>query len=128
MTFRDLDYLFNSFFYTWPQQEKPPISREIIQDSDKVKGVRLQLALAGFAESDLQVWPESNTLKIIGNNTHNKEINDKFKCCFEKTLPVSKELDVSKASVKFMNGILEIFIPVAEKEEKKRIFLFGSAK
>jgi HSP20 family protein len=124
MVLRDLDYLFNSLFYTWPQQEKPPISREMVYDKEVLTGVRLQLALAGYSKDDIKVKLSSGTLKIIGDNLRNSEINEKFRSSFEKTITISKDLDLNKASVKFENGILEVFVPVAEREEKW-IFLLG---
>lgn len=126
ITFTTLENMIDQLFYKWDTNSKPPVSAIPILDEakNKVNGVNIQYALAGFKEEDLNIWHENNVLYVKGDNTYNKDISDKFKCYFKQRFPVSKELDLSKTEIKLENGLLSIIIPIAEKEDKK-IWLLG---
>lgn len=117
---------FNKAFYNWPTESKPPIDQAYKRDdSGEVIGVELQLALAGFKEEFIQVYTEGSVLVLAGDNRADDSISAKFRCSFERSLSLTKYYDPSKTDVTFVNGLLTVFVPVAEHERKKT-FLFGN--
>jgi HSP20 family molecular chaperone IbpA len=82
------------------------------------------MALAGFTENDVKVWHDGHVLNINGSNRNNQEIADKFTCEFSHSIAISKNLELSKAEVSLINGILSIKIPI-NKDKTKKNFLFG---
>lgn len=119
-----LDSLFDSLFYNFPKEIKPPVTTEIRYDGRVPKNVLIQVALAGFSEEDINIWCEDNNLCISGDNTKKEGILDKFKTQFEWHWPVSKKLSIENTKIDFTNGLLTIDIPVIVPE-KKKIFLKG---
>lgn len=124
-TFASFDQVFDSLFYSWPKQIKPPIERFPVYDSDgNITRVEIQMALAGFKKGDVKVYAESGLLHIEGDNTKNKEVAERFRSNFSHQFSYSKKLDVDKAEVSLDNGVLMIKIPVQEEVKNKKL-LFG---
>lgn len=122
------DELFDNFFYRWPKETKPPIEAYSVynEDNTALAGIRIQMALAGFSEEDVKVWfdEEEGKLHISGSNKDKEDILDRFKCEFDHTIVYSSELDVQNSKVTLVNGMLDVFVPLIEKKQKK-VFLFG---
>lgn len=121
--FKDLDDL----FYNLPKDSKPPMIYDYIydQESNKPTGVKIQVAVAGYKEEDLEVFFEKECLHIYGNNTERKEVLGKFKSSFKKVIPVSSSLNLEEASVVFFDGILEVTIPAAKPPKKNLLKIFS---
>jgi HSP20 family molecular chaperone IbpA len=122
--FAQFNNLINSCFYSFPEETKPPISKEVVTVNGADEGIRLQLAVAGFKDDDFEIFYEGNALTINGDNKMNLDVNEKFRCSFTKVFPVTKDLDLSKMVVSTDHGILSIFIPVASKIDR-RVFVLG---
>lgn len=125
---RDLPNLFDSLFFSWPTEPKPPIESFPIVDSEsaeggQVKGWEIQMAVAGFKEKDIEVWSEGKVLHIKGSNKENNVAN-RFTCSFNHRIPCSKHLDLESAAVKLEDGILSIQIPMEEERVEQRRYLF----
>lgn len=122
------DEVFDDFFYRWPKEAKPPMQADSVYNEDKTAlvGFRIQVALAGFSEKDIKVFYDDSEgkLHIKGSNSSREEILDKFKCDFDHTVIFSNEVDVSSAKVDLKDGLLNIFLPLVQKQEKK-VYLFG---
>lgn len=122
------DDLFDSFFYRFPKETKPPIEAHSVYNDENTEliGVRVQMALAGFSKDDVKVWFDDveGKLHISGNNLEKENILDRFKSDFDNTLVYSSALNVEEAEVNLKDGMLDVFIPLAEKKQKK-VFLFG---
>ena len=126
--FNDFDCLFNDFFGSWPTLTKPPMDKFPIidpdSDDDVLKGWSIQLALAGYDESDIKVWNEADKLHIMADNTSRENISEKFRSKFHHEIKVYRDLDLENSKVSFNNGILDISIPVKRFETNKKL-LFG---
>lgn len=120
---KNLEELFESLFYRYPDDTKPPIENFPIYKDNSLKGYKIQMALAGFKEEDLKVWFDERTIVIEGSNLET-DIADKFKCDFKREFNCSNKLDLSAAKVSFENGLLDIYLPIIEPE-KKKTYLFG---
>ena len=91
--------------------------------------VRLTIAVTGWNAKDLLVSIDDDVLIINGGDIKNtiplegewhtiqKRIKD---VPFVKRIPIPKELDLNKATVKHNNGTLVITIPISEKVVEKR--------
>lgn len=114
-------------FYSFPTGTKPPSDYVYKTDEsgDKILGVEIQLALAGYSEKDIKVWREGSVVCVSGSNLENSNLSAKFTSKFEKAFSITKYYDLDEISVSFENGLLRICIPVAEKEKIKH-HLFGT--
>lgn len=128
---RDWTDIIDQFFFGWPKETKPPMANDVILDKDgNVEGVRVQLALAGFNEDEIKVHVDNYDRRIYvsGDNTARENILAKFKSKFEYSIPCSGKLALTSEAVKvtFINGMLNIEIPVIEKKQK--VLLFGKSE
>ena len=121
-----IDQLFDSFFYTWPKQAKPPIERFINTDKDgEVTSFEIQMALAGYKEEDVFVEAESGYLKIKADNTKRENVSERFKSNISYSIPYSNKLDVEATKITLEDGLLSISIPIKEDVKPKKRLLFG---
>jgi HSP20 family molecular chaperone IbpA len=122
--------MLNEFFYEWDDKVKPPVAASSIPGVSapggrtSCAGVRVQLALAGYKEEDIKVFFEKDVLYVTGDNTNRENVDPKFRSTFSNRFPVSKELNLLKATTTFEDGLLTISIPLC-KEETPRTYLFG---
>lgn len=97
----------------------PPYN--LIRKSDSV--VLLELAIAGFAETEISVSVENGYLKIAGKKVTDDEINFLYKGigtrAFERSFYLSDDAKVTDAS--YVSGILTITVEYPKPEEKKPI-------
>lgn len=124
--FNSISNLIDNFFYKWEDSIKPPMAvRQLLsEDKKSCTGVELQFAVAGFKEKDLEVYVESNVLYVKGSNIQNSDIDPRFRSEFKNSFPVSKDLDLSKTTIRLEDGLLSISIPL-QKEESVRKYLLG---
>jgi HSP20 family molecular chaperone IbpA len=124
-TLLSLDDLFSSWFYNWDDKIKPPATKAVVSKDEGLSysDAKLQFALAGFKLEDLNVYVERNVLYIEGSNLHRDNVMKKFKSSFKHEIPVSRDLDLSKLSVSFEDGLLTVLIPVANRSEERTYFL-----
>ena len=94
------------------------------KSKNQIIGREIQIALAGFTESDVKVWNQDNVLHIEGDSTHNDDISSKFRCKFHYEIPCIKELYLEGAHVFFKDGLLRIQLLIKEKQHNKN-YLFG---
>lgn len=125
---KEWDELFDSLFYRWPKEAKPPIGAYSVYNENQTEliGVRIQMALAGFSKDDVKVWfdDEEGMLHISGTNMKKEKVLNRFRCEFDHSVPYASSLDVKHAQVELEDGMLDIYIPLIEKKAKK-VFLFG---
>jgi HSP20 family molecular chaperone IbpA len=125
--FAEIDSIFNSFFFNFPKEIKPPAAYKILKDDlGKTKGFLLQVAVAGFEEKDLKVWSEDNVLFVEGDNSSNEEVVNRFKNKFSWQIQTANDVDLDNVAISFKNGLLSLDIPIKTKEKNKR-YLLGSA-
>lgn len=123
---RELDNLFNTFFYSFPREDpKPPVSVEMVPDNEGgFAGAQIQFAVAGFEEEDLEIYFEGRTLVIEGDNLKRDHVSEKFKCAFSRKISIRENLDLEKAEITLKNGILNILLPVKDPK-KSRTYILG---
>jgi HSP20 family molecular chaperone IbpA len=124
-TLLSLDELFNSWFYNWDDRIKPPATKGAISkdQGSSYSDVKLQFALAGYKSEDLNVYIERNILHIEGSNTHRENVLSKFRSSFKHEIPVSRDLDLTKMTVSFEDGLLTILIPLNKADTERTYFL-----
>ncbi|HEY0088225.1 MAG TPA: Hsp20 family protein, partial [Candidatus Lokiarchaeia archaeon] len=109
--------LWDLFFFNKPvEYTKPPSNLYEVYEEKEFKGLRLQVALAGFSKKDVQIVAKGTTLKISGKNIK-ESVNPKFQCEFSWEYSIRKDLDLEKVEGSLENGLLSLFIP-AKKSEK----------
>lgn len=119
----DFNDVFNSLFYNFPKEVKPPMDTSLKKEEDGSSKVLLQAALAGFNKEEIKVWYEDNVLLLTGDNSQNDEILPKFRSSFSWKFPVSDKIDLEHAEVDFKNGLLSISLPVINPVKKKTYLL-----
>lgn len=81
----------------------------------------LEVAVAGFKESELDVSVEDGTLKVSGRKGEEQTLNYIHKGigtrAFERTFALSQDARVERAE--YADGILSVFINYVVPEEKK---------
>jgi molecular chaperone IbpA len=81
----------------------------------------LEIAVAGFKESEVTVVVEDEKLKVSGKKEATETSNYVYKGigtrAFEKTFALSKDTKVTKAE--YADGILSVFVHYEVPEEKK---------
>ena len=123
------DY-FDRYFYRWPsfkdETDTAWAPRVDINETDKE--VTLDVELPGLEKKDVTVEVRDNTLTISGERTNEKKTDDNY--CrrverhygkFERTFSLSDEVDASKISAKYKNGVLSLALPKTEKALPKEI-------
>ncbi len=121
-----LEDLLKLFFYSFPTDQKPPVTWKFDHKDDERNpvGVIVQMAVAGCREEDIKVWLEDKAIIVEGSN-EGRGVSDKFKLDFKRTFAVSKELNPTKATAKVEDGILTINIPMADQAENRTYILGG---
>lgn len=129
---RELDTIFNRFFYSFPREDpKPPVSVQMIPAGEDgyLKGeyasAQVQFAVAGFEEDDLKIYFEGRTLVIEGDNLKHDHVSDKFKCAFTRKISIRENLDLENTSISLKNGILNIILPIHDPEKNRKYILGG---
>ncbi len=81
----------------------------------------LELAVAGFKDSEISVIVEDEHLKISGKKTESDDINYLYKGigtrAFERTFALSKDSKIEGAE--YVDGILSVFVSYEIPKEKK---------
>lgn len=125
------DPFFKTFFLTFPNKEaRPPSDYYVVYgDKENVLGCRILYALAGFKQEDIKVYSEKGKLYIeADNNKEDRETTGtKFVCKFKHFFNLSDIADPDNIKVSFENGLLSVFVPIKEAEQKLRILHFGKS-
>lgn len=96
--------------------------------SENEKEIKVKAELPGIEPKDIELTIQNNTLILKGEKKfEEEEKKDNFhriECrygSFYRTIPLPAEVDESKVSAKFKNGVLEIKLPKKEEAKGKRI-------
>lgn len=101
------------------------VASEIMEnDSDVIARIKAP----GMETGDFQVEVLGGYLQVKGSKDMKREekgaryyIMERAYGSFTRSLPLPAEVEVSKASAKYKNGVLNITLPKSEKNRKKRI-------
>jgi molecular chaperone IbpA len=85
------------------------------------KGFRLEVALAGFSKNEIDVEVKDRVLTIRATPAEKQDVvylrqGISYKN-METTFQLSDKIDISKISVKFVNGLLMVDVPLREDEQ-----------
>jgi HSP20 family molecular chaperone IbpA len=124
-----IDQLFDAFFNNpMPQIEKTTQGYPLTDIYKDVDGNQvIEMALAGFNKSDIQITCGPNKSMIIGcEKPNDKEANSSnrriARRSFKKTFfDYHNQLDFNKSQATFENGLLRVTIPLIEEKEYKII-------
>ncbi len=125
----DLYRLFDSSLLNFPandQFQKNWLPHTDIHDmKDKLV---IKTDLPGMEKEDIEVSIEGNTLFIKGEKKHEEKVQDsgclrseRFFGHFERSLPLTEDIDTSKVDASFKNGVLTLNIPKHEGAKPKQI-------
>jgi HSP20 family molecular chaperone IbpA len=126
-TFNDFDILFHNFFtpsagFSPPNYTKQPHPLNIFYTDE---GLFFEVACTGLTKDDVNVKIEEDLLKISYTKPEEEGTPTNIihrglsKKSFDLGYKISAKFDLSKADAKLENGLLEIFIPTAEKAKPK---------
>ncbi len=98
-----------------------PASNIIEQDAT----IRIDLAIPGFAKSEVKIAIEKDLLTISANKEANKEAGYKLRefdySDFRRSFRLSEKIDQDAISAEFKNGILSVTLVKKEEEPAKTI-------
>jgi len=123
---RTFDELWEVMFHSFPSETKPPLALETYGDNSEDGGVLIQMAVAGFQDSDIRVYTQNGVLYLEGDNTQREEVPEKFRSKFIRTLPSKNNIDLDKTKVDLTHGILTVKVPFIQPESN-RTYLFGDS-
>ncbi len=121
--------LMESFF-------KDPFEFSLLRDvaypavniSENEKEVKVKAELPGLDPKDIELSIQNNTLILKGEKKmEEEEKKDNFhriECSygsFYRAIPLPSEIDDTKVSAKFKNGVLEVILPKKEGAQGKKI-------
>lgn len=127
--FNEWDILFHNFFYPtsgFGSAATTKQSHPLNIHYDEA-GLYFEIACTGLTKNDVSIGIEDDLLKISYDKPEEKEIHPGTihrglsKKSFKLGYKISSKYDLSKADGKLENGLLEIFIPIAEKAKPKTI-------
>ena len=123
------DILFRNLFNAESQfapalQSKQPHPVNIFYDD---KGLHFEVACTGLTKKEVDINIEGDILKISYKKPDNDEFhegtiyNGLSKKSFNLGYKIAPKFDLSGATAELANGLLEIFIPIAEEAKPKSI-------
>ena len=123
------DILFRNLFNAESQfapalQSKQPHPVNIFYDD---KGLHFEVACTGLTKKEVGINIEGDILKISYKKPENEEFhegtiyNGLSKKSFNLGYKIAPKFDLSITEAKLENGLLEIFIPIAEEAKAKSI-------
>ena len=123
------DILFRNLFNAESQfapalQSKQPHPVNIFYDD---KGLHFEVACTGLTKKEVGINIEGDILKISYKKPENEEFhegtiyNGLSKKSFNLGYKIAPKFDLSGATAELANGLLEIFIPIAEEAKPKSI-------
>ena len=140
--FEDMDQLFDRFMdrvyprgfrltprWEWPELPQPFAGkRPNVDVIDRDDEILVRAELPGVEKKDLEVSMSENTLTIKATSSYEKEESkeDYFRSeiahgSFARTITLPCEVDESKTSAKFSNGVLELTMPKLAKAKRRKI-------
>jgi len=90
-------------------------------------GLGLDIACTGIPKEDIEILIEDNTIKIHYNKlpSDKKEVEYLHKGIAKRSFHLGWKIDnkyeLSKASAEFVNGLLQVTIPLAKGKETKKL-------
>ena len=123
------DILFRNLYNAESQfapalQSKQPHPVNIFYDN---KGLHFEVACTGLTKKEVGINIEGDILKISYKKPENEEFhegtiyNGLSKKSFNLGYKIAPKFDLSGATAELANGLLEIFIPIAEEAKPKSI-------
>jgi len=95
--------------------------------SENDKEIKISAELPGMDEKDIDVTISRDSLTIKGEKQEESEDKGKdyYRCerrygSFHRVIPLSSEVDESKAEAEFKKGVLKIRLPKTEETQKSR--------
>jgi HSP20 family protein len=132
---RDIDRVFGDFLTDWtrPDRTLSMFDRQMgsfmpeIDVKETENEFRVTADLPGMDEKDLEVTFVDGALSIKGEKReeHEEEKGDVYHAerrygAFERMIPLSSDIDLSKAKATFKKGVLKITLPKTENARSNR--------
>ena len=97
---------------TWPS----------VEFSENDKEIRVMAEVPGLEENDIEILLEDGVLTLRGEkNTEtedkDRQFSERYYGRFERRLALGREIDESKVSATFKNGVLTVTLPKSEKAQ-----------
>lgn len=120
----DFDTFFDDMFGNWGIRNSTIPSVDVIEDKDQYT---IEAELAGYDEKDIKVDLDNHVLHLSsekhGTNNDNRKylVRERSFVKFDRSFTLPENVNESKISAEFKNGILKISIPKVPVEEPKHI-------
>ena len=120
----DFDTFFDDMFGNWGIRNSTIPSVDVIEDKDQYT---IEAELAGYDEKDIKVDLDNHVLHLSsekhGTNNDNRKylVRERSFVKFDRSFTLPENVNESKISAEFKNGILRIAIPKVPVEEPKHI-------
>jgi len=128
---RSFDVPMSRFGQVWPMSTTWPE----LEISETDKDVRVTAEVPGLEEKDVEVLLEDGVLTLRGEKraeTEDKDrhFSERFYGQFERRIPLGVEVEDTKATASFKNGLLTIVLPKSAKAQSKakRIAINGQGQ
>lgn len=99
-----------------------------VEETDKDIMVRVELP--GIDKKDCRITIEGNVLYVSGEKHYERESGDstyhvmeRAYGAFQRSIPLPRNIDASKAEAKYKNGVLHIRLPKADEEKSRKVTL-----
>ena len=83
-----------------------------VLESKKDNSIKIIVEMPGVTKENIKVTENQGMVNITAENGDRK---------YNKNIPTGKKLDADKSKAKYLNGILELKIPLRKSEEEKNI-------
>jgi len=129
---RSFDAPTSRFGQFWPMATSNWPHLEIAETDQEV---RVTAEVAGLDEKDIEVLVEDDVLTLRGekraeNEDKDRHFSERFYGQFERRIPLGVEVEDTKATASFKNGLLTIVLPKSAKAQSKakRIAINGQGQ
>ena len=122
---RDFDTLFDGVFGSRAAESSHPWWPSL-ESYQKDGYLHVRMDVPGVDPKDIEVSLTGNTLKVTGERKAEQEgakggYREVQYGRFERTLTVPDGLDPDKISARYVNGVLELTLPVPESAETRKV-------
>jgi HSP20 family protein len=83
-----------------------------VLESKKDNSIKIIVEMPGVTKENIKVTENQGMVNITAENGDRK---------YNKNIPTGKKLDADKSKANYLNGILELKIPLRKSEEEKNI-------
>ena len=120
-----LDSAFRMFFENdWDAANRIPVRMDVVQEKD---GFKILVELPGMEKDQIKITAENGILTISGERKRREDDSaqvvrsERFYGSFSRSFTLPETIDKSGISADYVNGLLEVTLPLKEAEKPRQI-------